>query len=136
MSYTDIVSAVVAKLEGLSGVKRVLDYAPASVHEFPIIYVLFDSMSLTRRGPVIEKLYKLSVNLVVRYQDNERAEEEIMPYIDAIPALFLADPHLSGTLVAGEARIAEVVSGDLVRIGSADFRLIQFMLEVYSKEVA
>jgi hypothetical protein len=70
--------------------------------------------------------------LIFRWQDNERAEQELIPYVDSLPAAIHADRYLGGVLHSGEASI-ESVEGVFVTIGGVLYRALDFHATVLEK---
>ena len=130
-SYAAIVAGINARFATISGL-TVLDYEPTHV-EPPTIYTLLDGVAFNQQGQVKETRYRLLHRLCIRWQDNERAEQELMPYVTSIPAAVRADPRLGGAIVSGLAAIAEV-QAVFVKIGAVTYRCLDFYSDVLVKE--
>jgi hypothetical protein len=131
MSYSAVVAGMNVRFATISGL-TVLDYEPTTI-EPPTIYTLLDSVTYDHRGQLKQTTYRMLHRLCLRWQDNERAEEELMPYVDSIPAAVKADPHLAGTLNMGLASIVEA-QAVFVRIGNTTYRCLDFYSSVLVKE--
>lgn len=131
MSYSTIVAGMNARFATISDL-TVLDYEPTTI-EPPTIYTLLDSVRYNHQGQLKETTYRMLHRLCLRWQDNERAEEELFPYVNSIPQAVKNDPHLGGTLNAGLASITEAI-GTFVRIGNTTYRCIDFYSSVLEKE--
>ncbi len=78
------------------------------------------------------KRYRIINRLLVCWQDNEGAELEIMPYIDAIPAALAADPHLGGRISSGYAEMVEIDAG-WITVAEVEYRMVDFIASVLVK---
>jgi hypothetical protein len=132
MSYQAILTGLQTQLKTVVGIRAVLDYVPTSVQTAPLIYSVLDSAEIVRSGQVRAVRYRILHRLCVRWQDNERAEWEIIPLVDAIPAAIEADPHLGGVLTAGYAEINEIEAA-WVTIGGIEYRVLDFYSTVIEK---
>lgn len=132
MSYADVVEGLHERLATVSALKVVLDYVPTSVQDCPIVWSALDSMKVTRSGQVRAVTYRTLHRVAVRWQDNEQAELEVIPLVDAIPAAVEADPHLGGRLVSGFAEIDECQL-QWGTIGGIEYRLLDFYSTVVEK---
>ena len=117
---------------GISAPVAILDYVPTAIHETPMIYSLLDNLQITRSGQVKARHYRILHRLVVRWQENELAEEQIIPYVDSIPEAVDADPHLGGALISGYAEIDEC-DAVWVTVAGIEYRALDFYSTVIEK---
>lgn len=132
MSYATVLAGLTTRLETVSGIVAVLEYAPTAVHDTPLIYSLLDNVEYSESGQVKTQRYRIQHRLLVRWQDNEQAEIEAQPYVDSIPAAVRADPHLGGALTSGYAQITECQAG-WVTIAGVEYRSLDFISTVVEK---
>lgn len=132
MSYQDIVEGLQERFETVSGLEAVLAYVPTSIGSTPMMYLLLDSATTERSGQVLAIRYRVLARLAVLWQDNEQAELEVMPLVDAIIGAVEADPHLGSALTSGYARINEVEAG-WDEIGGVTYRVVDFYADVLAK---
>lgn len=146
MSYAAIVEGLNERFQTVEGLEDapILDYEPTSVHEFPLVYTLLDSFTRNvETGQVVRMGYRILHRLVLRWQDNETAEQELIPFVNSVCAAIDADNQLDGRLsgqsginpvgyIGGYAKIADGM-GVFVRIGGTDYRAIDFYSEVFEK---
>ena len=71
--------------------------------------------------------------LCLRWQDNGRAEEQLVPYVDSLAAAIRADPRLGGRIASGLAQVVEA-QGTFVVIGGALLRCLDLYTETLVKE--
>ena len=134
MSYPATIAGLKERLESVDGLNLVLDYEPTSLQRLPAVYILLDSFRQVGELPVY--IYRILVRLLVRWQDNEKAEWELMPFVNSIPAAIHADPTLGGLLVGGRANVdpdAPAIAG-FVRIGGTMYRSLDVYLMVKDRE--
>lgn len=107
MSYQSILEGLNERFATVAGIKTVLPYSPKSVQETPLLFSLPDVCETHRSGQVKANEYKTNHYLVFTWQDPERATQEMLPFLDSVPAAVEADPHLGGRLPNGYAEIDE-----------------------------
>lgn len=132
MSYETALAGLHECFRRVPRIQAILDYEPTSIQAWPTLYSLFDGAEFARRGQVKSTTYRTLHRLVFLWQDNERAEEEMIPYIDLIPAVVAADPHLSGALASGLATI-DSVNAVWVTIAGVQCRALDFYSTVVEK---
>jgi hypothetical protein len=117
---------------GVSAPVAILDYVPTAIHDTPMIYSLLDNLEITRSGQIKAKHYRILHRLLLRWQDNELAEEQIIPFVDSVPDAIDADPHLGGALVSGYAEINEC-DAVWVTVAGVEYRALDFYSTVIDK---
>ena len=132
MSYQAILTGLQTQLKTVVGIRAVLDYVPTSVQTAPLIYSVLDSAEIVRSGQVRAVRYRILHRLCVRWQDNERAEQEIIPFVNSIPDAVADDPQLGGRLTRGYAWIVEIEAA-WVTISGVEYRAVDFYSEVIEK---
>ena len=135
MSYSAAIAGLKNALDDVSGLANVLDYEPPSFHVLPAVYLLLDSFQRTNAGQVTVMRYRVLCRLCVLWQDNARAELELVPFVNSIPAAIDADPTLGGALTRGFARVAEdanAIAG-FVRIGGTMYRSLDVYVDITDK---
>ena len=130
MSYSAIVSGIQTRLATITSLKANLVYAPKGIDDTPMTYILLDGAELTHNAGTMTIMYRVTVRLVTRWQENDQAEAEILPYVDSIVDAIRAAPMLGGA--AYNAWVSEI-EGLWVTIGGIEYRAVDFTVRV--KEV-
>lgn len=133
MSYEAAIAGLKSRIETVSGLQQVLDYEPASLQRLPAVYLLLDSFRQVGELPVYE--YRVLCRLCIRWQDNEKAEWELIPFVNSIPAAIDADPQLGGAITRGVAQVAQdapAIAG-FVRIGGTMYRSLDVFVDIVDK---
>lgn len=131
--YADIIDGLHDVFAGVSGLNVVLNYAPTSVHETPLMYSILDSVEVSKGGQVTTRRFRILHRLLVPWQDNEQAEVQIMPFVDSVVDAIDADPTLGGVLVKGLAQITDI-EALWVTIAGVEYRALDFYSLVIDKE--
>jgi hypothetical protein len=146
MSYATILAGLHARFQTVAALKVILDYAPTAVHNTPCLFselVNFtrggDGGRLPSSGQLVKMQYRIAHRVLVRMQDNDQAEQEIIPLVNSICAAIDADPTLGGVLSGngnqyhgGTVHISDGEGGYL-RVGGAEYRVFTFYTNVYEK---
>jgi hypothetical protein len=144
MSYETIVAGyaeVFAAVDGLSAA-QVLDYEPSSINPGPgepVMYFLLESFQRSAKGQVRRMDYTTTGRLCFLWQDNEAAEVELRPFVNALPAALDADPFLGGRLAgdgAGYLGGYAECSGAVVvyvEIDGVKYKAIDYTLPAFEK---
>lgn len=135
MSYSAAIAGLKSRIQTVSGLAVVLDYEPQSFQDLPAVYLLLDSFQRTQAGQVTAMRYRVLARLCVRWQDNARAELELIPFVNSIPAAIDADPTLGGAITRGAAQVAEdanAIAG-FVRIGGTMYRSLDIYVDIIDK---
>jgi len=128
MSYEDVVGGLQTQLTAeLTDLVSVLAYEPTGINDVPMMYLLFDGADVSHASQVVTVLVEITARLIVRWQDNEEAEEEIFPYIDDVIDAVRADPYLGGHAMGAWVTRIE---GAWVTIGQVVYRAIDFTVRV------
>lgn len=135
MSYSAAIAGLKSAVETVDGLNLVLDYEPTSLQRLPAVYLLLDSFTRTQGGQVTAMRYRVLCRLCVRWQDNEKAEWELIPFVNSIPAAIDADPTLGGAITRGVAAVAEDAPaiGGFVRIGGTMYRSLDIFVDIIDK---
>lgn len=131
-SYTTIVAGLHERFATITGIAVILDYEPKTIHATPTLYTLLDSFNPEQRGQIKLRRYRILHRLVFKWLDNEQAEQELMPFVDSVPASVRADPHLGGRITSGVAVIEEGFAVFVV-IGGTMYRALDFYSSVLDK---
>lgn len=107
MSYASVLAGLHERLATVPGIGVVLDHTPTSIQATPTLFSVPDTCEVHRSGQVVAREYRTNHYLVFRWQDPAQASQEMLPYLDSVPAAIEADPHLGGHLPNGYAEIAE-----------------------------
>lgn len=129
--YAECVVGLRETIGAAHGELKMLDYEPTSIQQPPAMYFLLDSFERVQAGQVVTMTYHIKCCLCIRWQDNERAEREIEPYVNSIPASVSATPYL-GFLQAGYASMSGAKSG-FKDIAGTTMRIVEFMADVLEK---
>lgn len=142
MSYATVKAAlqaqILAQLPALNKLNDrgkqvgVMVFEPTSIQTAPMVFFSLDSFERETTGQVTAMRYFIDARLVIKWTDNEGAEAQLEPYVNAIPAAIDADPSLGNVLQLGRAKVERGSFGWLT-IGSAQFRVGDFRLNVLEK---
>ncbi len=127
MSYPAIVAGLVADFAAVPGIKHVLDYEPTAIQDTPMLYLLLDTADRARGlDGHVKTTYRLLGTLVIRWQDNEGAEGELVDLLDGVLGALDADPTLGG--LNGQAEIVSADAG-YGKIGATLYRIVELGIE-------
>jgi hypothetical protein len=132
VSYTTIIAALNTQLAAVSGIKSALTYEPKAVSDPPLVYSLLDSVRREQAGQLTVMRYRVLSRLCIRWQDNERAEQEIFPFVNSLPAAIDADPKLGGVIPSGMAYVTDIQAG-FIPINGVQYRILDMYTEVVEK---
>ena len=130
MSYSVVNDGVQAMCESIAGVSTVLDYEPSSVQDLPAIYHFLDSFRPV--GELSVYVYRKVIRLLIRWQDNERAEQELVPFVDSIPAKVVDTKFLGDRIRIDVSTEAPAIAG-FVRIGGTMYRSLDVYVDITDK---
>lgn len=142
MSYAGAIAGVHERLATVQGLKYTIDGPPTAVHDSPMAYTTFRSMTRNQTGQQIANHYLVDINLLIATQETIWAESEIRPFINSIPAAF--DPktldaagHQTATL-GGRVNVSRVTEAQAgyVQVGGTngvEWRYVTFILEIVDK---
>jgi hypothetical protein len=130
MSAVAARTGLIERLRTISGL-RVLTAEPMTIQSTPVAFVSPDTGTYALAGQVKNADHGFAIRVCVAFQDNVIADDQLMPYIDSVPAAIRADLTLGGRAnvlstidwsAVGEDGFYE--SGDpLVRFRSVVFRV-------------
>ena len=132
MSYATVIAGLHTRYATVGGIKAVLDYEPKTISNPPVLYSLLDSVTRTQEGQVTVMRYRILSRLCIRWQDNERAEEELQPFVNALPSAVDLDPKLGGAIPSGIARVTDI-QAVFVTINGVFYRCLDTYCEVVEK---
>jgi hypothetical protein len=133
MSYRAVLDGLHTVFEGVNpAIPVLLRYEPTAIHQTPTLYSLLDTVNRQRQGQIRAATYRVLNRLVFRWQDNEQAEEELIPYVDAIANAIDSDAHLSGALDSGLATVNDM-EAVFVSIGGVIYRALDIYVDVLEK---
>lgn len=132
MSYATVIEGLKLRFATVPGIKTILDYEPTSAQDTPLLYMLFDEAPRTQTGQVTVMPYRILCRLCIRWQDNRYAEQELIPFVNSLPAAIDQDPTLGGKIASGMARVINV-QGIFVTIGGVLYRALDVTVEAIDK---
>jgi hypothetical protein len=134
MSYATVIAGLHVRFATVAGIVRILDYAPTSIGDTPMLYSVLTRMDCHFDCQVRVAIYRINHRLLFRWQDNEQAEIELLPYVDSIPKAVegVVGASLGGTLVGGMAELQECEAG-WVDIAGTTYRVLDFYSTVTEK---
>lgn len=121
MSYVAIKAGLLSVVRDV--VPRTYGYEPQNI-EGPAAYVLAQDGDGRETGQMVSDEHRLIVRVAVPWTQNERAEEQLSPYIDSVPAALRAARNPGGatlTTYTGYSAGFWQVSGITWRV--CDFRV-------------
>lgn len=135
ITYADVLAGLHERIATVPGIdsKNVLSYEPTSIVAFPTVYSLLDGIEYGEAGQVRTTKYRVLHRLCLRWQHNERAEQQLIPFVDAIPAAIREDPRLGGRITNGLA-VAVEARGVFIEIGGVLLRCLDTYTETLVKE--
>ncbi len=142
MSYALVVAGLIERFEnGVTGLAQyddagnlanILDYEPTALHTTPTLYLLLDNFDRTQHGQVTAMRYRILCRLCVKWQDNQFAEQELIPFVNSLAAAVDVDPYLGGRVAGGGSSVADG-TGTFVNIGGVLYRALDVFVEVVDK---
>lgn len=134
MSYETVIAGLAERFRAVPGLatKPILAYEPTSIQATPTLYMLLDRVERSQHGQVTAMRYRILCRLVINWVDNERAEEELIPYVNAIPAAIDADARLGERLPNGLAQVDDM-QATFVSIGGVLYRALDTYANVLEK---
>ena len=128
MSYATAIAALTTAFEATS-VNYVLDYEPTAIHDAPMLYLLLDGFERDTTVQPVRYTYRVLATLVIRWQDNEQAEKELLTLVNEVADALDADIGLGGALGGG---VALVTGGDAgyATISGTIYRVVEYVVEV------
>lgn len=136
-NYSDVIDGLHTRFATVSGIHALLKYEPTAIHRPPTLYSLLVSFTEQQQGQLNVRTYRILHRLCFAWQDNEKAEEQLMPFVSSIPLSVEQDPRLGGRLAppntqSGWAMIEECRAG-FVRIDGTIYRSLDFFSTVIVK---
>lgn len=132
MSYRDVLDGLNERFETVATIEMVLDYEPTSVGVTPLMYSLLDTVAYSEQGQVHVTRYRILHRLCLLWQENEYAEQDLVPFVNSVPSAVEADPQLGGRIGRGIATIGEAIA-TFVTIGGTVYRCLDFYSDVVVK---
>ena len=132
MSYATVLAGLKLRFATVPGIKTILDYEPTSIQDAPLLYMLFDNAPRTQTGQMTVMPYRVLCRLCIRWQDNEYAEQELIPFVNSLPAAIDQDATLGGRITSGMARVTNI-QGVFVTIGNTLYRALDVTVEATDK---
>jgi hypothetical protein len=123
VSYSTVLAALHTRLATVAGIAVLLDYEPMSLQELPALYSLLDSVERSYGGTVVTIHYRVLHRLCFRWQDEEQAEQELIPFVNSVPAAL--DEH---NMRGGDVTVPNV-EAVFVTIGGVLYRALDFYSE-------
>jgi hypothetical protein len=132
--YADVIAGLVEVLEGVSGIKAIHAHEPTKIGDPPEMYLLLNTAERVSKGGVSGWKYSVLCRLCIRWVDNEMAEQELMPFVNSVPAAIEAPSagQLHGTLLHGAVAVNRV-EAVFVSIGGVLYRALDFYVDVLEK---
>jgi hypothetical protein len=116
----------------VDGLASVILGEPTATHDLPCVYGALNRFTRSQSGQITAMLYEFAIRLVIRWQDRQEAEAELLSLINAIPAAIDLDPTLGARIPMGLAKITAGDSG-FVSIGGVLYRICDFTASVLEK---
>jgi hypothetical protein len=128
--YSAAIAGLKTAFEAVTGIHYVLDYEPLTVQDAPMLYLV--ATAGTRDSTVMPaiEVYQVNAVLVIRWQDNEGAEQEVIDLLPLCLAALDTDPTLGGVLGGGAAWIPSYSAG-YQDVSGQVYRIIEFMVDIH-----
>lgn len=132
--YTDVIAGLVEVLEGVQGINAIKAHEPTSIGLPPEMYLLLHSAERISKAGVAGWKYSVICRLCIQWVDNETAEQQLMPFVNAVPAALEAPSagQLNGALLHGAVAVSKAEAG-YVPIGGVLYRILDFYIDVVEK---
>lgn len=116
----------------IPGIRSVMLGEPTNDIETPAIWTAFLRFDRGTTGQVSAMSLLFIHRLTILWQDFQRAEMQLLTYVNAIPASVDANPQLSGRIPMGLSRITMGDAG-FITIGNVKYRVLDFTSETMDK---
>lgn len=138
MSALTVWQGLEERFRTVSGLQNIILGESTALHELPCLYTVLESFERTMASlPPADNLtamhYHFTHRLVIRWQDYQQAEMQLLSFINAIPAAVDADATLGGRITRGNVRITDGVAG-FVDIGGVKYRIVDFATDALEKD--
>lgn len=134
--YEEIVARINALFVGVIDLTEltVLAYEPETIHSTPLMYSLLADVTFSEDVNWVTTSYRIMHRLAFLWTDNERAELELLPYVNAIRLAVEADPRLGG-YISGKDMGAQIVTaeGGFANINGTIYRVVDFFSETLTE---
>lgn len=137
MSAVTVYQGLEERFRTVEGLKTIILGEPTGGHELPCLYTAYERFTRPlRNAPPARNLtamdHTFAHRLLIRWQDFEQAEMQLLTFVDAIPDAIDRDPKLGGRLTKGYAAISEGITG-FVTISNIKYRVIDFTSAIIEK---
>lgn len=137
MSALTVYQGLEERFRTVEGLRNIILGEPTATHDLPCLYTALEGFDRVLGGlPPADNLtgmtYRFAHRLVIRWQDRPEAEEELISFVNSIPAAVDADATLGHRLGRGNARISAGLAG-FQKIGGTEYRVLDFLSEVLEK---
>jgi len=135
MSYQTMIEGLKERMETVDGAADVLDYEPQTIGPTPCIYLRFEGYSRRQAGQVTTMHYRVLARAVFLWQDNQKSEHELIPFVNSIAAAIDADPEMGGRVTRGSVQVDpdQSARGGWVPIGDILYRVLDVFIDITEK---
>jgi hypothetical protein len=121
----NVVTAVVALIDGVAGLQQVPVNPPETVNVATYALVYAENGNIDN-GVVGSKkaLHNISIDVLTKRTDLARDMGRIKPFVDLIPAALLADPTLTGTAQTFEGLSYEFITPEYAGVANIGYKFI------------
>lgn len=85
MSYTEAITYLHTRLATVTALKKVLNGIPTTAHNLPLAFTEAADGTRLRGAQVTGNEYFIDISVLVEFQDNVLAEDQIAPFINSVP---------------------------------------------------
>lgn len=137
MSAVTVWQGLEERFKTVDGLRNIILGEPTAAHDLPCLYTAYERFTRPlRNSPPARNLTGMDHvfvhRLMLRWQDFEQAEMQVLIFVDTIPDAVDRDPHLGGRLTRGIAAISEGITG-FQTISGTKYRIIDFTSTVIEK---
>lgn len=137
MSAATIWDALQLTLADIDGLHAVVLGEPTATHDLPCLYVAYQGFTRPLRNTpparnLTGMIHSFVLRLVIRWQDREIAEAQLLALLDAIPDAIDDDPRFGNTITKGLGYIDAGTTG-YQEIGGTTYRIVDYTLTVLEK---
>lgn len=126
-SVADIHAALVARLATVAGLSGCLGYFPTSISP-PMIFIPAPRAEyIVQGGQLYINALHFDATLCLHWQQNQKAEQEVLSWYGLVPAALLAQPGLG---LGAMAQLENDVRPGFISISQATYRTIVYPIRV------
>lgn len=137
MSAVTVYQGLEERFRTVDGLRTVMLGSPSGDLDLPGLYTAYQSFGRPlRNAPPASNItgmqHVYATRLVIRWQDFQQAEMQLLTLLDAIPDSIDEDPRLGSRVGAGYAWCSDAITG-FAEIGGVTYRVVDYTIHVLEK---